>query len=178
MDKIEIYSSKKKSFLLLICSLLFVLGGIYMFINAENFTGFRARSSLFIRVIGIASILFFGLGIYVSIRQLLVKRLILLIDKKGVNVDPEKSLTDCIQWKNINGFSELKIKNQKIVIIDIDNSDYWIEKEENGIRKRLMKFNINNYGSPFNLSANSMQMNYEELIEVLNDNLGKYKLNL
>ena len=177
MEKIEIYSSKKKSLLLLIASLIFVIGGIYMFMNAENFTGYRARSPLFIKTIGIASVLFFGLGIYVSIRQLLANQLILIIDKKGINVNPKKSQTEFIEWKNIKGFSELKIQSQKFVIIDVDNSEYWIENEENGMRKKLMKFNVSNYGSPFNLSANSMQMNYAELMKTLNENLNKYKYN-
>ena len=97
--------------------------------------------------------------------------------KKGINVNPKKSQTEFIEWKNIKGFSELKIQSQKLVIIDVDNSEYWIENEENGIRKRLMKFNVSNYGSPFNLSANSMQMNYAELMKTLNENLNKYKYN-
>ena len=177
MGKIEIYSSKKKSLLLLIASLIFVVGGIYMFMTVEYSTGFRAKFPLFYKAIGIANVLFFGLGIYVSIRQLLTNQLILIIDKKGVNVNPKKSLTEFIEWKNINGFSELKIQSQKFVIIDVDNSQYWIEKEDNVIREKLMKFNVNNYGSPFNLSANSMQMNYTELMKTLNENLNKYKHN-
>ncbi|WP_320815580.1 STM3941 family protein [Flavobacterium sp.] len=175
MEKIEIYSSKKKSLLLLIASLIFVVGGIYMFMNAENFTGYRARNPLFTKGIGIACVLFFGLGIYVSIRQLIQNQLILIIDKIGLNVNPKKSLSARIEWKNINGFSEIKIQSAKIIIIDVNNSDYWIEKEENGFRKKMMKFNVNNYGSPFNLSANSMQMNYSELMKTLNENLDKYK---
>ena len=177
MDQIYIYSSKKKAFLLLICSLLFVVGGIYMFMNAENFSGFRARSPLFIKGIGIASVLFFGLGIYVSIKQLLSNQLILIINRNGVNVNPKKSLTEYIEWKNVTGFSGLKIHCQKIVIINVDNSNYWIKKEKNGIRKKIMEFNANNYGSPFNLSANSMQMNYAELLTTLNENLNEYKYN-
>ncbi|AZB29960.1 STM3941 family protein [Chryseobacterium balustinum] len=182
MERIEIYSSKKKSMLLLMGSLLFVVGGFYMLMNAENFTGYRARSPFLIKTIGIASVLFFGLGIYVSIKQLITNQLvtnqlILIIDRKVVNVNPKKSQTEFIEWKNINGFSELKIQSQKFVIIDVDNSDYWIEKGESGIRKKLMKFNVNNYGSPFNLSANSMQMNYAELMKTLNENLNKYKYN-
>ena len=175
MEKIEIYSSKKKSLLLLIASLIFVVGGIYMFMNAENFTGYRARNPLFTKGIGIACVLFFGLGIYVSIRQLIQNQLILIIDKIGLNVNPKKSLSARIEWKNINGFSEIKIQSAKIIIIDVNNSDYWIEKEENGFRKKMMKFNVNNYGSPFNLSASSMQMNYSELMKTLNENLDKYK---
>ena len=177
MKKIEIYSSKKKSFLLLVGSLLFVFIGIYLFINAENFTGFRARNPYFIKGSGIVCVLFFGLGIYISIKQLMKNQLILIIDKKGLNVNPKKTLTEFIEWKNIKNFSELKMQSQKFVIINVDNSEYWIKKEESSIRKKLMKFNLNNYGSPFNLSANLMQINYTELMKILNENLNKYKYN-
>ena len=34
---------------------------------------------------------------------------------------------------------------------------------------------MDNYGSPFNLSANTMQINYAELMKILNENLNKYK---
>ena len=108
-----------------------------------------------IRDRGIISVLFFGLGVYMSIKQFLTNQLILIIDKKGINVNPKKSQTEFIEWKNINGFSEFKIQSQKFVIIDVNNSNYWIEREENRIRKKLMKYNMDNYGSPFNLSANT-----------------------
>lgn len=160
---------------MLIVSLLFVVGGIYMFMNAENFTDYRARSPFFTKTVGIISVLFFGLGVYMSIKQFLTNQLILIIDKKGINVNPKKSQTEFIEWKNINGFSEFKIQSQKFVIIDVNNSNYWIEREENRIRKKLMKYNMDNYGSPFNLSANTMQINYAELMKILNENLNKYK---
>ena len=173
MEEIEIYSSKIKSFLLLIGSIIFVVGGIYFFIYPENFTGYRGRSPIFIKIIGVASILFFGLGIYVAIRQLIKNKLILVIDKTGLNVNPNKD--EKIEWKNIEGFSEIKIHSTKIVIININNSDYWIEKEQNKIRKNMMKFNVSNYGSPFNLSANSMSINNEKLLKILTESLQKYK---
>jgi len=172
MEKIEIYTSKKKSFLLLIGSLLFVLGGIYMSLHPENF---HSRNPIFVRGVGIVSVLFFGLGIYVSLKQLIKNQLILVIDKIGINVNPKKS--ESIEWKNINGFSEIQIQSTRIVIVNIDNSDFWIEKEKSMIRKKLMKYNVNNYGSPFNFAANSMQINHDDLLKILNANLSKYKYN-
>jgi hypothetical protein len=175
MEKIEIYSSKKKSFLLLIGSLLFVIGGIWMFMNAENLTAFRSRNPIFIKGIGIISVLFFGFGFYLSIKQLVKNKLFVIIDKSGVNVNPKKNLSEFINWKNIEGFSELKIQSQKMVLINLNNPDYWIEKENNRMRKRLIQFNIDNYGSPFVLSAISMQISHAELVKILNENFEKYK---
>jgi hypothetical protein len=175
MNKIEIYSSKKKILLLLTGCIVFVIGGIYMFINAEDLYSYRGRNPIFTKAIGVMSVLLCGLGIYVFIRQLISNQLILIIDKIGININPKKSLSERIEWKNIKGFNEIKIQRTKIVIIKVNNSNYWIEKEENFIRKKLMKFNTNNYGSPFNISANIMQINHSELMKILNENLNKYK---
>ena len=144
-----------------------------MFRDANTYAD--TTNPIFAKGVGIVSALFFSLGIYVSVRQLLANQLILIIDKNGVNIDPKKSLNEIIDWKYIEGFSEFKIQNQKFVAIDVNNPDYWIEKEENGVRKELMKFNLSHYGSPFNLSAVSMQINYTELMKILRENFNKYK---
>ena len=70
MERIEIYSSKKKSMLLLIGSIAFVVLGFWLLLEADNLTGWRARNPIFTRGIGIASILFFGLGVFVGVKRL------------------------------------------------------------------------------------------------------------
>lgn len=175
MERIEIYSSRKKASLLLIIGALFTALGFELFINAEHYLSYKFKSLIFIKGIGIIWILFCGLGVYIAIRQLIKNKLFLIIDKNGINVNPEKNSSEFIKWNNIEGFSELKIQSQKMVLIKINNPDYWIENEKNLIRKKLTQFNFTNYGSPFCLSAVSMQINHAELMKVLNQNLKKYK---
>ena len=175
MGSIEIFSSKKKSFLLFIGSLLFVAFGFELFINADQYIGYKFPSPIFTKGIGIISVLFFGLALYISIKQLIKNKLFLIIDKNGINVDPEKNSPEFITWKNIEGFSELKIQSQKMVLIKVNNPDYWIQNEKNLLKKKLVQFNFSNYGSPFCLSAVSMQITHAELMKVLNENLEKYK---
>lgn len=138
MERIEIYSSKKKSLLLLIGSIAFVALGIWLLLEADNLTGWRARNPIFTRGIGIASILFFGLGIFVGIKRLIKSEISLIIDPKGLNVNPKKSLTEFIHWTDISGFEEIKIKSTRIVIIGVKNSDYWLDNETSGFRRKLM----------------------------------------
>lgn len=173
MEKLEIYSSKKKSLLLLIGSLLFVILGFELFINSTDYIGRRFPNPLFTKVIGILSIIFFGFGFYISVRQLIKNKLFLIIDKNGINVNPKK--TDILNWNNIKGFSEIKIHSQKLVLIEVDNPHYWIEIETNQIRKKIIEFNLKNYGAPFVLSAISMDLNHGELVKVLNESLEKYR---
>lgn len=178
MDSIQIYSSRKKSFLLLIGSTLFVIMGILMVMKAGDDSASRVQSPAFIKAMGIASILFFGLGIYVSIRQVIKDHLVLIVNENGLHINPNKFSSEQIAWNEIRGFSEIKIRSTKLVIIDLYNSEYWIEKEQNKIRKQLMKFNFNNYGSPFSLSAQFMQIDHEALMKILTENLNWHRSNV
>ncbi|TLX23537.1 hypothetical protein FE904_21165 [Chryseobacterium indologenes] len=168
MDRIELYSSKKKSLILLIGSLTFIVLGFWLLLEAENLTSMRARSPIFIRGIGIATILFCGFGIFIGIKRMIKSEIILIIDNKGLNVNPKKSLTEFIKWDEINGFKEIKIHSTRIVIIGVRNPEYWLDKETNGFKRKLMQFNINNYDSPFNISASGIDITSDKLIETLN----------
>ena len=175
MERIEIYSSKKKSLMLLIGSMAFVVLGFWLLIEADNLTGGRARSPIFTRGIGIASILFFGLGIFIGIKRLVKSEITLIIDSIGLNVNPKKSLTEFIKWNDINGFEEIKIQSSRIVIIGVKNPEYWLEKETSGFRRKLMQFNISNYSSPFNIAASGLDISSEKLIETLNNYYDRHK---
>lgn len=172
MNRTEIYSNKKKAFLLLIGSTTFVALGVFCFWNADNMTTFRFRNPLVLKIVGIASILLFGFGIYVSIKQLIQNKLMLVLNEKGINAHPIKN--EYINWNDIKGFSELKINSVKIIIIQLNNPEYYINKENNKVRKKLMEYNLSNYGSPFNITVGTMNINHTELIEILNENLVKY----
>lgn len=166
MEKIEIYSSKKKSSLLLVGSIIFVILCLFVL---------TADVNLYKKVAGAVGLVFFGFGIYTSIRQLIKKKLMLVIDEQGINVNPEKS-DEKILWQYIESFPIFYISGTKIILICVNNPQYWIDKETNTIRKKLMDFNYNNYGTPFSLSANSMQIKHTELVDLLNNCLEKYKV--
>jgi hypothetical protein len=175
MERIEIYSSKKKSLLLLIGSITFVVLGFWLLIEADNLTGFRARNPIFIHGIGIASILFFGLGVFIGIKRLIKSDIALIIDNIGLNVNPKKSLNEYIRWSDINGFEEIKIQSTRIVIIGVKNPDYWLDKETSGFRRKMLQFNINNYNSPFNIAAAGLHISSDKLIKTLNKYYDRYK---
>lgn len=175
MDRIEIYTSKKKSILLLIGSIVFVALGVWLLLEADNLTGWRAKNPIFASGIGIASILFFGLGIFVGIKRLIKSEIALIIDPIGLNVNPKKSVTEFIKWDKILGFEEIKIQSTRILIIGVKDPEYWLEKESSAIRKKMMQFNINNYNSPFNIAASGLDISSNELNEKLNSYFEKYK---
>lgn len=175
MERIEIYSSKKKSLLLLIGSIAFVVLGFWLLIEADNLTSWRARNPIFTRGIVIASILFFGLGVFVGIKRLIKSEIALIIDSKGLNVNPKKSLNEYINWSDINGIEEIKIQSTRIVIIGVKNPKYWLDKEISGFKRKLMQFNVSNYNSPFNIVASGLDISSDKLIETLNNYYDRHK---
>ncbi|HOW29982.1 MAG TPA: STM3941 family protein [Bacteroidales bacterium] len=174
METIEIYSGKRKSVLLLIGSFAFVVVGFWFLLEADNLTGWRVESPVYMRVIGIASILFFGLGTFLSIKRLIKSELSIIISPVGLNLNPEKSRDEFIQWSDITGFKEIKIHSTRIIIIGVNNPEYWLNNETGIVKKKLMQFNFNNYGSPFNIAAAGLDISSDELFESLNRYFNDY----
>jgi len=174
MERMEIYSSKKKSFLLLIGSLVFVVLGIWLLLETDNLTSWRANNPTLTRGIGLVSILFFGLGIFISTRRLFKSELALIITSEGINVNPKKSLLDFIKWDDIQKIEEIKIQNTRIVIIRVKNPQHWLDKETSSFRRKLMQFNLTNYNSPFNISAAGLDISSDKLVETLNTYFDRY----
>lgn len=143
--------------------------------EADNLTGWRARNPLFTKGVGFVSILFFGLGIFISFKRLIKPEIALIIGSNGLNVNPKKSTTEFIKWEEIIGFEEVKIRSTKILIIDVKNPEYWLEKEKNAFKKKLMQFNITKHKSPFNIAASGLNISTNELKVTLNKYYEDYK---
>lgn len=173
MTRREIYSSKTKSFYLLIGSAAFVALGIKLVLDAEMFAGERGIPFV-TRGIGIVSILFFGLGVFVGIKRLIRSEIALIVDNEGINLNPRKSLTEFVKWADIRGFDEIKINRTRFVIINVKNPQYWIDRETSAFRKKLMQFNIDRFNSPFNIAAAGLDISSDELINTLNSSFDEY----
>jgi len=174
LKTIEIYSDRKQSLKLLIGSLVFVIGGILMIINSKASSKYHP---IYLNIVGTLSIVFFSLGIYISILQLIRNNLIFKIDFNGITYNNNFKNLQFIQWEFITEFKIIKILNQKIILIKVKNPDYFIENEQNTIIKTLMLWNKNKHGTPFALSTNSIKYTSEYFLSILNKNLKESKIN-
>lgn len=163
MERIEIYTSKKKSFLLLIGALAFVTASVWMFLHAEE----MRRNPLLIKGIAILGMLFFGPGLFVILKKLISKQLALVIDYKGLGFNVRKSGDEYIPWSEVIDFKEIKIRQVRIIIIIVKDPQKWLEKEKSFFRKKLMQANMTNYGSPFNISTTGLNIKHDALMEKL-----------
>jgi len=173
-DCFEVYRSKKKSILIFSGSLAFVVLGVLFIFEPEKFGGSSAIGPVYVMIVGLVAALFFGLGIFTGIKRFFQKKPGLILDSFGININPEDFGNRFIEWKIITGFSEMRIGSQRFIMIHINNPEELIEKETNKIRKKLIRFNLNNYGAPFSLTTVDLKITHENLKEELNRYYEKY----
>jgi len=173
-EKVEIYSSKKKAFLLLIYGIILVALNIYLYISADDLTRSSTQNPTTYRLIAVFGCLFFGAGLFMSIKMLLKSRLMLVIDHKGINLKPTDPSTEILPWNEILSFEKAKIRSTKFLIVHVKKPYSYLEKEHSILRGMVLAFNLEKYKSPLNIGVSSMDIGFKELEELLNKFLIKY----
>lgn len=159
MERIDIYTSRKKSFKMLLLLLPFIAGSIWMLLG-----DFDKWPPLAVKVTGFMGIMFSGFGFYVAIRRLIKNRLFLIIDSRGICVDPQYSTLERVEWGHIVALQDFRAKT---IVIHVDNPHYWIDSEKNALRRSILRFNMSLCGSPFSISASATHLSHDELLMIL-----------
>lgn len=163
MEKLEIGRSRIKTFFLLLGAIGFVIVGIWMIKAADT--------TIFEKIVGGIGVLFFGVTIPIGIKKLIINETALELSNKYLIIEPESNKKYVLPWDKITGFEEIRIKGAKIIIIKVSNSQEWINDEPNSIKRKMMQFNFNNYGTPFNITSSGLSISHGTLLEKLNDYL-------
>lgn len=170
-NEIIIENSKKKIFLLLLLSIVFVIVGFWIILGQDS-----DRKTLIVLIIGgYGSVIFFGLGIYVFIRQLFSNNWGLVINDHGLIYDNRNPVDCFLNWYEIDSIQTFNVRRQKIINIHLKNPDSLIDRQKNIFKKKLMRFNQNTYGAPIGISTNGLKISYDNLMDLLIDRLNKNK---
>lgn len=167
MDTIEIPLSKTKILLLLIGAIAFVAFGILFIINPGSFQSGVFRSSEIIRIIGIVSVVFFGLCLLFIARKLVDNKVGLTIDQYGITDNTNGTSVGLIEWDDITNIRTIQIASTKIMMLDTDQPEKYMERATNAISKRAMKANHKMYGSPLSIVSNSLKIKYKDLEKLI-----------
>ncbi|MBF4494630.1 hypothetical protein IR010_18975 [Flavobacterium sp. MR2016-29] len=172
MNKIEIPLSKTKIFFLLLGALVFVMLGTLFVINPEKFISPIMRSTEFIRISGIASILLFGLaGIY-GIIKLFDNRIGLTVDENGITDNTNASSVGLINWIDITEIKTEQIMSTKFLLIFTNNTEKYLDRV-GSIRRKLMLANEKMYGTPLSITSNTLKYDFDDLERLLKNCLNE-----
>jgi hypothetical protein len=171
MEPVIIKLSKSKIALLTIGSALFVLAGIWMLLNADEQT---RRSPIVLKIVGVAAILFFGICFIYSIIKLFDNKPGLIVDDKGITDNSSGVAAGFIPWKKIKSIKVIEIKSTRFLLIYTSNPESYLN-DKNTFKKKMMQLNNKMYGTPVNISSNSLKFKFDDLEQLLQSCLERYK---
>ena len=172
---IEIRFSKRKLVLILLGSIIFVILGFWYFLSPPKIPISILNNPALIRVVGVASILFFGLGFSFSLKKLVDKSLGLIITSEGFSDNSSGVSGGFVSWEDVSEIKEAAVFNQKFLRIVVRNPEGYIHRQANALKRKVMEANYRNFGSPVSLSANGLECDFDELKKLLNKKLNDFQ---
>ncbi|MDE3236368.1 MAG: hypothetical protein KGO81_10475 [Bacteroidota bacterium] len=175
--QIEIKLSKSKLTLSLIGSATFVGLGIWFLLRTPTSNIAPFNSSIFIKVVGIISILFFGIVFIFLIKKLQDKKPGLIITDTGIIDNSSGVSAGIIPWSDISEIKLRKVFNQKFLMLLVNNPQDYIDRQTNSLKRSTMGINYRSYGSPIAISTNGLACKFDELKNILENKLTEFNAN-
>ena len=79
-----------------------------------------------------------------------------------------------IEWSDIDKITTAKISSTKFLLIHVTNPDKYVERVT-GFRQKLMKGNMNIYGTPLSITPNTLQYKFDDLEQLLQSRLREFR---
>ncbi|MFB6317406.1 STM3941 family protein [Saccharicrinis sp. FJH54] len=149
--------TRNRSWLFAFGSLVFAAAGVYLMLNAENLTQ-NGGTELTNTVIGGFMVLFFGYGMFLNIRRLIKRTPAYIFTGEGLVYNPKDPEPGIVPWREIRSFERTKVKGNYFILLMLKNPEAVIERERNGMKKRLMKMNMRAYKTPLSIAMNELQI--------------------
>lgn len=158
---------------MLFASLIFVALGCWFIINPPVIENAYWGDPLKLKVIGYASVLFFGLCAALMISKLPGNKPGLIIDSNGFNDYSSAIAAGPILWSDIEKISVIKMRKQSLVMVYVKEPTAIIERQKSTIKRKIMQLNYNMYGTPISITANGLKISFDELFTLLTDSYEK-----
>ena len=166
--------SKVKLLALAAASLLFVVLGVWLFVEAEAVGETTRKSAGFIQVVSVLAVVFFGLVGGFLAWKLRDSKPGLIVGPEGIIDNSSGVAAGLIPWEDVEGFSTASIERQHFLMVHVRNPQAYIEAQRNVIVRKMMAANWKRYDSPITLSANGLKCTFAELEQLLTEAHTRY----
>lgn len=178
--KIEIPQSKTKLTKLLLFSILFLIGGLWITIANPQTDNLIFNNPVIKAIGGYGGTIMGVLGVYFFTKKLFDKKPGLILSDKGIYDNTTAFNFGLIPWTDISGIIDRTVKvstfsKQHFVTIMLNDPDKYISQATNPLKRKLLKANSKNSGSPIHISANVLKTNHNDLLKLACEYFDKYK---
>ncbi|HEV2764159.1 MAG TPA: STM3941 family protein [Pyrinomonadaceae bacterium] len=178
-DEKIIELSRKKLGLLLLGACVFVALGAWLLsldeASIRSQRGFLLffNDPTYARVLGLLSIVFFGICGLFAFKKLFDKKPGLVFNNFGIVDNASGVAAGLIPWSEVVGSEVFEIQKQKMLIIKVSDPQKYIERG-GALRRTLNKANYKMCGSPIAIPSNALKINFSELLSLFNQYQRKY----
>lgn len=163
MGTISVALSKRKLWLLLLASCLFVAGGIWLWGQASTYDTFDRAKAMFA---SITCIIFFGFCIPVFVFKIIDRRAGVVINDNGIYRLGIFNYHDVIPWATITHCTIRQVQRTKLLLIHVDNVDEVLAAMP-PVARWFQRMTIASTGTPFSLSSAALEGNFDDLVELI-----------
>jgi hypothetical protein len=164
----EIKLSKTKLIGLVIASAIFVAIGLWLILAPPQGNHSIWNNSTLLLVLGLASVLFFGLGGFVISRKLFDNTPGIVVSADGITDNSSGVSVGFIPWTDIVDIKEITVVNQPLISLVLKTPQAYINKQP-VLAQKLLQLNYDLYGTVVTISANGLQCNHHYLKVLLNE---------
>jgi hypothetical protein len=172
---IEIPLSKQKLVLGLVASILFVGLGLWFLIQPPKIDSLIFGNPLVIFLGGLGAVVVFGFTTVVALRRLASNQAGLIINHQGIIDNSSIASAGPILWADMEEIKVATAMNQRFLVLVVNNPEHYLDREPKGLKKITMEQNYKSYGSPVTLSPNTLQIKFDQLLELLNAQMQQHK---
>lgn len=174
MKEIIIPLSKKKFTLVLFGAVCFVVSGVWLFQNADTVARyppiFIFIEIIFIKIISVVCVIFFGLcGVYAFIK-LFDNKPGLVINNDGIIDNSSYTSVGLIRWENITNVNTREFYGVKCLTIEVNNAEEILSKQT-GLKKLLFDLHKGYIDSPVQISSTALKCDFQELYNTIKEQL-------
>lgn len=163
--------SKGKQFVGLCGAICFVALGAWMWTYADEQT--RYRPTYVIAVAG-TCVVFFSIAAVCILMKIFDNRPGLILDPQEIVDNSSAVPAGRIAWSDIRGFSISDVHRQSLLAILVHDPDKYTV-HGTFIRRHIARANLRMYGSPIQISSNSLKITFDDLVATITAHYEKRK---
>lgn len=166
-NQIEIPLSKTKLYLMLFVSIALVICGFWLVLNPPKNNDPILGNPTLLLITGMIAIAFFGYITLFLIKKIPDNKPGLIINSKGIVDNSSAVSAGLVLWKDITQITTTNVMNQRFLMLIVRNPQEYIDRQNGMVKRKAAQMNYKTYGSPISISANTLNTNFEELYQLL-----------
>lgn len=169
-DEVRIAFSQSKTGGLLVGALVFCIIGLWMFYAAWTEGG---AESVFLALLGVVTLLFFGSAAFFSLRPLIARGPGLILNQDGFIDHSSAIAAGFVPWEAVAAISSTSYRGNSFISVILHEPQQFLARQTL-LRRGLMSMNKVFFQTPVQISTNALDISFPKLQDLFHEYMSIY----